>query len=181
VPRVARAVSKAMPSSPQTHTGSSRHSLAHKSDLAVYRSTYGLPPCTIASGCLTIVNDNGETSPLPAEGSDSDAQGWIGESAFDVDVVSAGCPMCKIVVVEAGAPGNAGLDIGQVAAVKLKVGTISDSWGGAEDTTSPGEEGSLTRQLLMFSRQELAESVIVDLNDDGGENTAQHASCQLAF
>ena len=132
-----------------------------ESDLAVYRSTYGLPPCTIASGCLTVVNDNGETTPLPAEGSDADAQGWIGETAFDVDMVSAGCPMCKIVVVEAGAPGNAGLDIGQTAAVKLKVGTISDSWGGPEDPTSPGEEGSFNNAGI---------GTFVSSGDDGYNN-----------
>ena len=29
------------------------------SDLATYRSTFGLPPCTVASGCLTILNPTG--------------------------------------------------------------------------------------------------------------------------
>ena len=37
------------------------------SDLATYRSQYGLPACTIANGCLKIVNQNGQTSPLPSE------------------------------------------------------------------------------------------------------------------
>ena len=36
-----------------------------ESDLATYRSTYGLPPCTQANGCLKIVNQNGQTTPLP--------------------------------------------------------------------------------------------------------------------
>jgi hypothetical protein len=35
------------------------------SDLATYRAQFGLPPCSVASGCLTIVNDHGATSPLP--------------------------------------------------------------------------------------------------------------------
>ncbi len=110
---------------------------AIESDLATYRSTFGLPPCTIASGCLTVVNDNGQTTPLPADNTD-----WIGETALDVDMVSAACPMCKIVVVQAGADGNSGLDIGQMAAVKLGVNTISDSWGGPEDSGTGQEDPS---------------------------------------
>jgi len=34
-------------------------------DLGVYRKQYGLPPCTTASGCLRIVNEQGKASPLP--------------------------------------------------------------------------------------------------------------------
>ena len=35
------------------------------SDLAAYRSQYGLPACTVASGCFTKVNELGQASPLP--------------------------------------------------------------------------------------------------------------------
>jgi len=31
----------------------------------VYRSQYGLPPCTTANGCFTKVNEQGQASPLP--------------------------------------------------------------------------------------------------------------------
>src|SRR5438067_2306747 len=31
-----------------------------ESDMAAYRSKYGLAPCTVASGCLTIVNQDGK-------------------------------------------------------------------------------------------------------------------------
>ncbi|HEY9473485.1 MAG TPA: hypothetical protein VIS06_06480, partial [Mycobacteriales bacterium] len=55
-----------------------------ESDLATYRSTFGLPPCTTANGCFRKVNQNGATSPLPA----SDT-GWAGEISLDVDMVSA--------------------------------------------------------------------------------------------
>jgi hypothetical protein len=41
-------------------------------DLGVYRKQYGLPPCTTASGCLRIVNQQGNPSPLPK----ADPQGW---------------------------------------------------------------------------------------------------------
>jgi hypothetical protein len=36
-----------------------------EADLAVYRKQYGLPACTLASGCLRIVNQSG-TSTLPS-------------------------------------------------------------------------------------------------------------------
>jgi hypothetical protein len=109
---------------------------ALESDLATYRAQFGMPPCTVASGCLTIVNDNGDTAPLPAEDSD-----WLVETALDVDMVSAGCPLCKIIVVQSSA-GGAGLDIGQVAAVGLHATTISNSWGGAEDVNVPNDEAT---------------------------------------
>jgi len=38
---------------------------AIESDLAVYRRQYGLPECSIANGCLKVVNQLGQTSPLP--------------------------------------------------------------------------------------------------------------------
>ena len=59
-----------------------------ESDLANYRACFGLPPCTSASGCLTIINQSGQTSPLPAAGSSNDAQGWQAEAALDLDMAS---------------------------------------------------------------------------------------------
>ena len=108
-----------------------------EADLAVYRQQYGLPACSVASGCLTILNSNGQASPLLP---DSD-QGWIQETALDVQMVSAACPQCKIVVVQAAAAGVAGLEIGQLIAAKLAVDAISDSWGGPEDASDMASEG----------------------------------------
>lgn len=107
-----------------------------ESDLAVYRAQYGLPECKLATGCLTIFNNNGDTTPLAH---DSD-QGWIGETALDVDMVSAACPRCKIVVVQAASPGG-GLEVGQSVVRGKPVDTISNSWGGGESAITPSEEG----------------------------------------
>ena len=65
-----------------------------ESDLASYRSMYGLPACTVANGCLTIVNQDGSTTPLPANAPANDD--WTGETALDLDMASAACPNCKI-------------------------------------------------------------------------------------
>jgi subtilase family serine protease len=97
-----------------------------ESDLAVYRSTFGLPACTTANGCFRKVNQNGLASPLPAK----DA-GWGGEESLDLDMVSAICPHCHILFVEASNAGN-GLDIAVNTAVRLKANVISNSYGGGE-------------------------------------------------
>ena len=70
-----------------------------ESDLGAYRSTYGLPTCTTANGCFHKVNQNGAASPLP-----SADPGWSEEISLDLDAVSAACPDCHILLVEANSP-----------------------------------------------------------------------------
>ena len=53
-----------------------------EADLTVYRSTFGLSPCTTANGCFRKVDQNGGTSyPLPDSG-------WAGEISLDLDMAS---------------------------------------------------------------------------------------------
>jgi subtilase family serine protease len=104
-------------------------------DLATYRSQFGLPACTSASGCLKVVDQNGGTS-LPRFDT-----GWAGEQALDVDAVSAICPTCKIVVVQAKSPSFANLGTAvKTAAAMSGVVAISNSYGGsdASDATYGG-------------------------------------------
>ena len=65
------------------------------SDLASYRSYYGLPPCTTGNQCLKVRNQVGGMKLPKAD------QGWDSEQALDLDMVSAMCPKCKILLVEA--------------------------------------------------------------------------------
>lgn len=67
-----------------------------ESDLAVYRSAFGLPACTTSNGCFRKMNQNGSTSGLP-----SVLAGWPQEIGLDIEMISAVCPSCKIVLVEA--------------------------------------------------------------------------------
>jgi subtilase family serine protease len=97
-------------------------------DLAVYRKQYGLPPCTTASGCLRIVNQQGKPSPLPAP----DLLGWGVEETLDVSMVSAACPLCKIIVVEGKNNSFAGLAAAENTAVRLGAQVISNSYGARE-------------------------------------------------
>ena len=97
-------------------------------DLAAYRSRYHLPPCTTASGCLRIVNQHGQAAPLPA----ADPAGWGVEETLDVSMVSAACPRCKILVVEASSPGFGDLAAAENTAARLGAAAISNSYGARE-------------------------------------------------
>lgn len=98
--------------------------------LNVYRRQYGLPACTTANGCFRKVNQAGKASPLPANGTLS---GWDGEATLDVDMVSAACPQCHILVVEANTPGYGDLATAENTAARLRASAISNSFGGREN------------------------------------------------
>jgi subtilase family serine protease len=98
------------------------------SDLATYRQTYGLPPCTVASGCFKQVNQNGAASPLPRGD-----YGWATEISLDLDAVSAACPDCRILLVEAKSASTADLNKAEDTAAKSPgVVSVSNSWGAGE-------------------------------------------------
>jgi subtilase family serine protease len=95
-------------------------------DLSTYRSQYGLPACTTANGCLRKVGQAG-TSSLPAE----DAS-WAEETALDEDLVSAICPNCHILIVEANSATTSDLEAAENTAANLGASEISNSYGGSE-------------------------------------------------
>ena len=101
-----------------------------ESDLATYRSQYGLPACTTANGCFRKVNQSGQQSNYPAGD-----PGWGVEASLDIDMVSAICPNCHILVVEAG-----DLDAGQNTAVSLGAHFISNSWGTGDGSGDAGAD-----------------------------------------
>ncbi len=106
------------------------------SDLAAYRSQFGLPACTIASGCFTEVNENGQASPLPA-GNTS----WGDEISLDLDMVSANCPMCKILMVDGSSTSLTDLGTAVNAAALMKVKAISNSYGTSGEFSSEASYG----------------------------------------
>jgi subtilase family serine protease len=95
-------------------------------DLAVYRSHFGLPPCTTANGCFRKVNQTGGTS-YPRGNS-----GWASEISLDLDMASAICPNCHILLVEATSASFADLSAAVDEAAALGATVISNSYGGAE-------------------------------------------------
>lgn len=101
-----------------------------ESDLAMYRSTYGLPPCTSSSGCFEKVAGNGGS--LPATNAS-----WAQEESLDIDMVSAICPLCKIRLVEAANNSNANLAASVKTAAQMGATEISNSYSGAETSSDP--------------------------------------------
>jgi subtilase family serine protease len=101
-----------------------------ESDLAVYRAQYGLPPCTTANGCFKKVNANGGTT-LPRPDT-----GWAQEESLDLDMASAACPNCNILLVEADQPSISALGIGVDTAVRMGAKYISNSYGGPEEVVA---------------------------------------------
>ncbi len=95
-------------------------------DLAVYRERYGLPPCTHANGCFRKVNQKGQEGNYPAEG------GWDGEQALDIDMVSAACPECHILLVQADTATERALGEAEDTAVRLGAIEVSNSWSSPE-------------------------------------------------
>jgi hypothetical protein len=97
-----------------------------ESDLATYRTQFGLAACTTANGCFSKVNEDGGTT-YPASNS-----GWANEISLDVDMVSAMCPNCHILLVEAKTNGFEDLGAAVNEAVALGANVVSNSYGGPE-------------------------------------------------
>ncbi|HTU29102.1 MAG TPA: S53 family peptidase [Solirubrobacteraceae bacterium] len=103
------------------------------SDLATYRAAWGLPAC--GTGCFQVLNQNGQAGPLPAN---SGSSGWATEESLDVDMVSAICPNCKIILVEANSTQLTDLGTAVDAAINAGAQYVSNSYGGSEES----DEGS---------------------------------------
>jgi subtilase family serine protease len=97
-----------------------------ENDLGVYRSQFGLTPCTTTNGCFRKVNQAGGTR-YPKGNT-----GWAQEISLDLDMASAICPNCKILLVEASSNSFANLSAAVDEAAKLGANVISNSYGGGE-------------------------------------------------
>jgi subtilase family serine protease len=106
-------------------------------DLAKYRSYYGLPSCTTANGCFKKVSQTGSTTSLPTADS-----GWAEEISLDLDMASATCPNCKILLVEAKSATMANLGTAVNEAVSLGAKFVSNSYGGSESSSDTSYDSS---------------------------------------
>ncbi len=93
------------------------------SDLATYRSTFGLGTATFFK-----YNETGQQSNYPESCQDF---GWCVETDLDIQMVSASCPKCTIYLIEGGNCGGVvcGLENAEATAVKLGATILSNSWG----------------------------------------------------
>jgi subtilase family serine protease len=97
-------------------------------DLTAYRDVWGLPPCTTANGCFRKVNQRGGSTPPSPD------PGWGVEIALDVQAVSAACPTCHILLVEARQPTFGAIGRSVNTAVRLGADVVSNSYGADEFT-----------------------------------------------
>ncbi len=95
-----------------------------EADLNTYRSQYAIPSCTTASGCFRKVNQHGASSPRPGPSAE-----WSEEISLDLDMVSAICPNCHILLVEAETASSEDLAAGVNEAVALGATEVSNSYG----------------------------------------------------
>jgi subtilase family serine protease len=102
-----------------------------EADLGVYRSYFGLSACTTANGCFKKVSQTGSTTSLPTKDG-----GWAEEISLDIDMVSAICPNCKILLVEAKSASFANLGAAVNEAAALGATAISNSYGGSDASDS---------------------------------------------
>ncbi len=115
------------------------------SDLAAYRSYYNLPAtasCTVdlqqgtvtssstTQPCFAKVNQNGVAGSYPRGDT-----GWGQEISLDLDMASAICPNCNILLVEAASSSFKNLGTAVNTAASLHVAAISNSYGSSGDVS----------------------------------------------
>lgn len=108
------------------------------SDLATYRKQFGLPAmntCTVSGGtvagtspCFVKVNQKGQVGPYPRANG-----GWAQEISLDLDMASAICPHCNILLVEASSASMTNLGAAVDTAASLGAVAISNSYGSSGD------------------------------------------------
>jgi subtilase family serine protease len=120
-----------------------------EADLGVYRSQWGLPACTTANGCFLQVNQSGMTSPVaPVD----PTAGWEEEESLDVDMVSAICPNCGIVLVEATDSSGGNLYTAENTAANMcGAAVISNSWDGGEYSSETFDESNFNHPGVMIT------------------------------
>lgn len=132
-----------------------------EADLGVYRSTFGLSACTSGNGCFKKVDQNGGTHyPSPNTG-------WAEEISLDVDMVSAICPNCHILLVEANSNSFNDLGASVNTAASLGANAISNSYLGGEFS------GEQSLQSQFYTHPGIA---ITAAGGDGGYGTGAPAA-----
>src|SRR4051794_10201334 len=97
-----------------------------EADLGVYRSQYGLPACTTDNGCFRKVDQRGGATYPAVNGA------WAQETSLDIDMVSAACPNCNILLVEADSVSDSDINAAENRAASMGANAISNSFTGPD-------------------------------------------------
>jgi hypothetical protein len=133
-----------------------------EADLAAYRAANNLPPCDAAFPCFRKVNQDGNAGPLPRAN-----PGWALEISLDLDMASAACPNCQLLLVEANDNQTTSLAAAVDTAVRLGANVVSNSYGAAEYPTELAE---------LATHYNHPGAVIVASSGDSGFGTAVPAA-----
>ena len=114
------------------------------------------PPCATANGCFMKVDERGGTNYPQGD------QTWGLEISLDLDMVSAICPNCRILLVEADSNSTADLGAAVNEAVALGASVVSNSYGSAEYS------GEVSDNAQYYDHPGVA---IVSSSGDGGYGT----------
>jgi len=98
-----------------------------QADMETYRQQFGLPSCP---SFTEISSSGGSVNGISAD------SGWEGEEMLDIDMVSAICPNCNILIVAAPNDSGGGLFDAANAAAAAGATVVSNSWGGPETDNS---------------------------------------------
>lgn len=148
-----------------------------ESDLATYRSTFGLPPCTSANRCFQKVGGSGGAN-IPQAPKNSN---WTTEISLDLDAVSALCPNCRIELIEAKSDAIGDLIQAQMTASQLNPTptVISDSWGTVPANTNNERAAEQEQAALklhgLFTFPGIA--TVAASGDDGYLGAGENPSC----
>jgi subtilase family serine protease len=115
-------------------------------NLASFDSEYHLAACTVANGCLKVVNQTGGSTP-PA----NDTTGWSVEESLDVETVHSVCQKCKIILVEAKSSSGANLATATDEAAKLKATEITNSYGGPESDSTTSQAAAYNHKGIVIT------------------------------
>ena len=111
-------------------------------DLATYRARFGLPACTTANGCFRKIDmGGGPASPY----------GWDIETSLDLDMATAACPNCRIVLVEARSDGFTDIYPAIQQAVTSGASEVSMSFGMAETADELNHDHLFNRPGIAFT------------------------------
>jgi|GEM_PF-431558 len=100
-----------------------------EADMNEYRHQYGIAPCRAGEGCFRKVNQTGGSTYPPAG---PETAKWAREASIDLDMVSAICPNCRILLVEASSTQTQDLATAENEAVALGATEVNNSFLGEE-------------------------------------------------
>jgi hypothetical protein len=103
-----------------------------ESDLNEYRKQYGIAACTASGGCFRKVNQKGEDGSYPQH-----EKKWAQEISLDVDMVSAVCPNCHILLVEANTSEEQDIAAAENEAASIGASEISNSFAESTQLEAP--------------------------------------------